>query len=204
MHTGNILVDGSNYSNTWSAIVLVSMIIFVASYAAGLGNVPWQQGELFGLEGEHYYSSLLRKRDVLITIRLVRGIGTSIATAMNWSANLLINSTYLSLMSAITPSGAFGFYAGLCLLGWVFCLICFPETAGLSLEEVKAVFKDGFGIKESQRLRKEKERVKMEKEQGGFVGTLEKDNTLAWWFLDEIHDLITWWRACGHAHNVLL
>ena len=29
------------------------MIVFVASYATGLGNVPWQQGELFGLEGTH-------------------------------------------------------------------------------------------------------------------------------------------------------
>jgi hypothetical protein len=26
------------------------MIIFVASFATGLGIVPWQQGELFGLE----------------------------------------------------------------------------------------------------------------------------------------------------------
>ena len=50
-HTGNVLVTGAHYSQTWSAIVLLSMIIFVASYASGLGNVPWQQGELFGLEG---------------------------------------------------------------------------------------------------------------------------------------------------------
>lgn len=50
-HTGNVLVTGARYSQAWSAIVLLSMIIFVASYASGLGNVPWQQGELFGLEG---------------------------------------------------------------------------------------------------------------------------------------------------------
>ncbi|KAF7973081.1 hypothetical protein HWV62_16278 [Athelia sp. TMB] len=86
--TGGNLVDGTAYSTTWSAIVLLSMIIFVASYATGLGNVPWQQGELFGLE--------------------VRGIGTSLATATNWGANLLIGSTYLSLMATITPAGAFG------------------------------------------------------------------------------------------------
>lgn len=49
--TGGNLVTGTDYSTTWSAIVLLSMIIFVASYATGLGNVPWQQGELFGLEG---------------------------------------------------------------------------------------------------------------------------------------------------------
>lgn len=56
-------------------------------------------------------------------------------------------------MDRITPSGAFGFYAGLCLLGWLFCLFCFPETAGLNLEEVQMVFRSGFGVKESSRLR---------------------------------------------------
>lgn len=60
-------------------------------------------------------------------------------------------------MDKITPAGAFGFYAGLCLLGWIFDVLCYPETAGLSLEEVQLVFKHGFGIKESQRLRKEKQ-----------------------------------------------
>ncbi|KAI0672266.1 general substrate transporter [Trametes maxima] len=134
--TGGNLVDGTHYSTTWSAIVLLAMIFYVASYATGLGNVPWQQGELFGLE--------------------VRGIGTSLATTTNWAGNLLIGATYLSLMDRITPAGAFGFYAGLCLLGWLFCVFCFPETAGLSLEEVRLIFRAGFGIRESERLREEK------------------------------------------------
>ncbi|KAI8989093.1 general substrate transporter [Trametes punicea] len=138
--TGGQLVDGTQYSTTWSAIVLVAMIFYVASYATGLGNVPWQQGELFGLE--------------------VRGIGTSLATTTNWAGNLLIGATYLSLMDRITPAGAFGFYAGLCLLGWLFCLCCFPETAGLSLEEVRLIFRHGFGIRDSERLRKEKQALR--------------------------------------------
>ncbi|TFK92544.1 general substrate transporter [Polyporus arcularius HHB13444] len=137
--TGGLLVDGTQYSTTWSAIVLLAMILYVASYATGLGNIPWQQGELFGLE--------------------VRGIGTSLATTTNWAGNLLIGATYLSLMDAITPAGAFGFYAGLCLLGWIFCLCCFPETAGLSLEEVRLIFRNGFGIRESQRLRRDKQAI---------------------------------------------
>ncbi|KAG8681838.1 myo-inositol transporter [Ceratobasidium sp. 394] len=134
--TGGVLVDGSEYPKSWSALVLFSMIVYVASYATGLGNVPWQQSELFALD--------------------VRGIGASIATATNWSANLLIGATYLSLMHAITPSGAFGFYAGLCFVGWIFCIFCYPETAGLSLEEVKLIFRDDFGIKASERLRSTK------------------------------------------------
>ncbi|KAI6039161.1 general substrate transporter [Pisolithus marmoratus] len=137
--TGGNLVTGAQYSHGWAGIVLLSMIIFVASYATGLGNVPWQQGELFSLD--------------------VRGIGTSLSTATNWAANFLIGSTYLSLMSAITPSGAFGFYAGLCLLGWLFCVFCFPDVSGLSLEEVQNVFKDGYGIRESERLRRVKREI---------------------------------------------
>jgi len=137
--TGNVLVDGTNYTRGWSGVVLFSMITFVASYATGLGNVPWQQGELFSLE--------------------VRGIGTSLATATNWSVNLLIVATYLSLMAHITPSGAFGFYAALCALSYTFVVFFFPETAGLSLEEVRMVFRDGFGVRESKQLR----RVRMEK-----------------------------------------
>lgn len=139
--TGGNLIDGTQYSTTWSAIVLLAMIVYVASYATGLGNVPWQQGELFGLE--------------------VRGIGTSLATTTNWAGNLLIGATYLSLMDRITPAGAFGFYAGLCLLGWLFVVCCFPETAGLSLEEVRTIFRNGFGIAESERLRQEKRALRL-------------------------------------------
>ncbi|THH19543.1 hypothetical protein EW146_g1641 [Bondarzewia mesenterica] len=140
--TGGMLVDGTKYDHSWSSVVLFSMIAFVASYATGLGNVPWQQGELFSLE--------------------VRGIGASLATTTNWGANLLIGSTYLSLMDKITPAGAFGFYAGLCLLGNLFVIFCFPETAGLSLEEVQMVFRRGFGVSESQRLRMQKYEAKKE------------------------------------------
>lgn len=139
IHTGGNLTTGVQYPQGWASIVLLSMIIFVASYATGLGNVPWQQGELFSLD--------------------VRGIGTSLSTATNWAANLLIGSTYLSLISAITPSGAFGFYAGLCFLGWLFCVCCFPDVSGLSLEEVQRVFKAGYGIKESERLKRAKREI---------------------------------------------
>ena len=136
MNTGNVLVDGSSYPKSWSGVVVASIIIFVASFATGLGSVPWQQGELFALD--------------------VRGLGTSCGTATCWGANLLINSTYLSLMNGITPSGAFGFYAGICLFGFLFCIFCYPETAGLSLEEVCAIFDKGFGVRRSQRMRAEK------------------------------------------------
>jgi SP family myo-inositol transporter-like MFS transporter 13 len=65
-------------------------------------------------------------------------------------------------MNAATPSGAFGIYAVFCAAAWVFCLLCYPETSGLSLEEVFEVFVDDFGVHRSMQMRKEKK---------GFSGT---------------------------------
>ncbi|WFC98250.1 hypothetical protein MYAM1_000975 [Malassezia yamatoensis] len=123
-------------NHTWADLLIVAFVIYVLFYALGLGNVPWQQGELFSIE--------------------TRAMATSIATATNWGCNLLINATYLSLSDAITPSGAFGFYAGLCALGAIMCFFGFPDTRQLSLEEVHYIFRHSWGIKEADRLRKEK------------------------------------------------
>ena len=122
---------------------------------------PGSRVNYLGLKVSLSFSPYYYSIQIINNMTQVRGIGTSLATATNWAGNLLIGSTYLSLMAKVTPAGAFGFYAGLCLLGWFFVLGCFPETAGLSLEEVKMVFKTGFGIKESQRLRHTKAEIRL-------------------------------------------
>ena len=123
----------------WTYLVIVAILVFVLAYGFGIGNVPWQQGELFAIE--------------------TRAMGTSIATAVNWSCNLIIGATYLSLVRAATSSGAFGFYAGLCAIGFVFCLCCFPDTRQLSLEEVHVIFRGSWGIRAADELRRAKAHV---------------------------------------------
>ena len=54
-----------DYPKGWTSLTVGAMLLYVASYALGLGCIPWAQGELFRLE--------------------VRGIGTSICTATNWA-----------------------------------------------------------------------------------------------------------------------
>ena len=108
--TGGVLVEGAAYSTGYSTLLILSMLLYVASYATGLGVIPWQQGELFRLD--------------------VRGMGTSICTATNWTCNLIIAATFLSLMRVATPAGAFGIYAALCAASWVFCWALYPETSG--------------------------------------------------------------------------
>ena len=130
------LVEGYPYPPQQTAAMLVLMALYVASYAMGLGNVPWQQGEFYSTE--------------------TRMVGTSISTAANWCGNLVVSSTFLSLMNAITPSGAFGFFAGLTLVFLILIYFIYPETSLLSLEEVRTTLDGGFNVKKSLKVRKEK------------------------------------------------
>lgn len=63
--TGYRLEPGHEYPREWTLLAVSAMLAYVASYATGLGCIPWAQGELFRLE--------------------VRGIGTSLCTATNWA-----------------------------------------------------------------------------------------------------------------------
>lgn len=107
-------------------IILISIMLYVASYAIGLGNVPWMQSELFPLS--------------------VRSLGSGIATATNWSANFVIGLTFLPLMDALSPSWTFVLYALICVVGYVLVWRIYPETAGLSLEEATALLERGWGV----------------------------------------------------------
>ncbi|KAL0939923.1 myo-inositol transporter [Colletotrichum truncatum] len=121
----------------WPAIlVLVAMIMFVAFYAAGLGCVPWQANEFLPME--------------------VRAMGTMMINIFNWGPNIVVSSTFLSMMRGMTPSGTFGFYAGLSFLGWVFVIFCFPEAANMTLEEIRVVFEHGFGVRYAEEWRKQR------------------------------------------------
>ncbi|KAE8333617.1 general substrate transporter [Aspergillus sergii] len=117
----------------WAKVLaIVSFAVFVAFYAIALGNVPWLANEFLALE--------------------VRAVGTAMLTMVCWGSNILVSATFLSLVSAISASGAFGLYAGVCFVGWVFIIFTYPETAGLGLESVRQVFEHGFGVRYANQL----------------------------------------------------
>ena len=108
--------------------VLVSIMVYVAGYAVGLGNVPWMQSELFSLS--------------------VRSLGSGLATATNWGANFVVGLTFLGLMDALTPSWTFVIYAVVCVGGYAAIYKVYPETTGLSLEEAANLLEDdGWGVR---------------------------------------------------------
>ncbi|CAI7602564.1 unnamed protein product [Penicillium bialowiezense] len=116
-------------------LVLVAIICYVACFSSGVATMAWIGTELIPLE--------------------VRAMGTMLNTVTCWSTNIIIASTFLSMMKSWTPSGAFGFYSGICFFGWVFVIFFYPECKGMPLEAIRDVFKDGFGVAYSKQWQKE-------------------------------------------------
>jgi SP family myo-inositol transporter-like MFS transporter 13 len=98
--------------NALTGILFTALVVYVAGYALGLGNVPWlMQSELFPLS--------------------IRGKANGIATAVNWSCNLVISTSFLSMTNGVSAAGTFWFYAGLSIVLWIFVLFEVPEVSYL-------------------------------------------------------------------------
>jgi len=120
-------------------LILLSLAVYTASYASGLGTVPWQQSELFPLS--------------------VRSLGSGLATATNWGSNFVIGLTFLPLMEWISPGWTFTIYAVVCMVGWLGVWAIYPEMSGLGLEDVRGLLAEGWGVKQSLEGFKERKRV---------------------------------------------
>jgi SP family myo-inositol transporter-like MFS transporter 13 len=114
-------------------VILFCLTIYTAAYAFGLGNVPWQQSELFPLN--------------------VRSLGSGLATATNWGSNFVVGLTFLPMMKWMSPTWTFAVYALVCAVGWFAVRKIYPEMSGFGLEDVKGLLADGWGVEESLRRR---------------------------------------------------
>lgn len=112
-------------------LILTALTIYTASYASGLGNVPWQQSELFPLK--------------------VRSLGSALATSTNWGSNFIIGITFLPMVEWISPGWTFFIYTVICGVGWVGIWAVYPEMSGLGLEDVRGLLAEGWGVEESWR-----------------------------------------------------
>ncbi|XP_034173018.2 trehalose transporter 1 isoform X1 [Osmia lignaria lignaria] len=112
--------NGSDMS-TFGWIPLASLIIYVIGFSLGFGPIPWlMMGEILPVK--------------------IRGSAASVATAFNWSCTFVVTKTYEDLVSEIGAHGAFWLFGTIVLIGFVFVIICVPETRGRSLEEIEKRF----------------------------------------------------------------
>lgn len=136
---GSKTVPPATVPSPWAMVILVAMIIYVCGYAIGLGNIAWQQSELFPLS--------------------VRSLGSGLSTATNWGSNFLVGLTFLPMMEYLTPTWTFAIYAIICIAGWICAWRIYPETRGLGLEDVRGLLKNGWGVEESRRRLKTERRT---------------------------------------------
>jgi sugar porter (SP) family MFS transporter len=101
-----------------SWIALACLVVYVGSFAIGLGPVFWL------LISEIYPTSL-------------RGRASSVATVANWAANLVVTLTFLTLIDLLGKSGTFWLYGLIGIGCWVFTYYLVPETKGRTLEEIQ-------------------------------------------------------------------
>ncbi|KAH9442387.1 hypothetical protein MJO28_015285 [Puccinia striiformis f. sp. tritici] len=102
-------------------VVAASIYLYMAFYSPGEGPVPFTySAEAFPL--------------------YIRDFGMSYATAVCWFFNFILAITFPLMLTAFKPQGAFGWYAGWCIIGWVAVFFTLPETKALTLEELDYVF----------------------------------------------------------------
>jgi len=116
-----VLVFAFHQEHTAFALVVGSTMLYVAAFAMGLGPGAWVYiAEIFPTN--------------------VRGRAMSIATAVLWGSCILVSNSFLTMVRALGAGGAFGVYAGICVLAAVF-FSRLPETRGRSLEEIEQSWK---------------------------------------------------------------
>lgn len=100
---------------------IIAVFFFVIMFATGPGSIPWfLVGELFGIGA--------------------RGIATSIAVAVNWSANFLVGLAFLPL-THLLGDYTFLVFTFLLVIFWIYTYRNVPETKGKTHEQIAAHFR---------------------------------------------------------------
>jgi len=112
-------------------VAAIALYAYVGFFSCGMGAIPWfLMGEIFPAE--------------------VKGLASSVATAINWSLAFFITKTVGTLTDLFggQPTGLGGVfvaYGCVCALGAVFVKLVIPETKGKSFEQIQREIGGGGG-----------------------------------------------------------
>jgi len=117
-----VFVTGAG-STLGSLVAIASLMLYVGAFAISLGPIFWlMNSEIYPLR--------------------VRSKAAAVGTMTNWFFNFLVSLTFLLLIDALGNSGAFFFYAAVCVVTFFFCQRLVPETKGKHLEDIQAIFRE--------------------------------------------------------------
>jgi len=105
-------------------IAVGSLMAYVGSFAVGLGPVFWLiLSEIYPLS--------------------IRGRAMSIGTIANWSANLIVALSFLTLTQVLGKPATFWLYGIVTIGAWLFAFFLVPETKGKTLEQIESHWRAG-------------------------------------------------------------
>jgi MFS transporter, SP family, galactose:H+ symporter len=112
----------SRPGETLSVVSMMTLMVYIGAFALGLGPIFWLLiSEIYPLH--------------------VRGTAMGVATTANWISNLLVSSTFLTLVSALGPAVVFWGYAFVTGGALVFAYVMVPETKGRTLEQIEGFWR---------------------------------------------------------------
>jgi sugar porter (SP) family MFS transporter len=107
-----------------SEVAIGGLVIYVACFAFGLGPIFWLLiSEIYPLK--------------------VRGAAMSAVTVANWTLNLVVAVTFLSLVGLLGHAGTFWLYGVIAIGAWLFFYRMVPETKGKTLEQIEEHWRTG-------------------------------------------------------------
>lgn len=110
-------------------VALVTILLYNSFFAFSLAPLGWLIiSEVFPLK--------------------VRGVGMSIGSLTNWIVNAIVAFTFLKLVNALSPAGAFWVYAVVSIAAIIWGYYYIPETKGISLEQIEDHWRSGKSPRE--------------------------------------------------------
>jgi sugar porter (SP) family MFS transporter len=111
-------------AKSWGVGVLAILLVYVACYSLSISPLFWlMSAEIFP--------------------NRLRAAGASASTVANWSANLLVSVTFLSMINAIGKPWTFWIYAIMAALAIIFIWRFIPETKDQPLEHIDKYWTQG-------------------------------------------------------------
>ncbi|XP_045113853.1 proton myo-inositol cotransporter-like isoform X3 [Portunus trituberculatus] len=111
--------DWCPYKYAW--LCIMGLALYLLCFSPGMGPMPWT------VNSEIYPG-------------WARATCTSITTSINWTANLVVSLTFLTLTELLLKHGVFYMYMGLAGLGLAIFFFLLPETRGVPLEDMENLF----------------------------------------------------------------
>lgn len=114
----HFLIGGAYNFHFKGLIVVIPVLAAIACYSFSLAPVTWV-----------LISEIFPNR--------IRGAAVSVAVSSLWIACFILTYTFPVLNYALGPAITFWLYSAICAAGFVFILLCVPETKGKTLEQIE-------------------------------------------------------------------